>query len=116
MKLQDAFVSESGTYYGSWKMIGYEMNTTNNVFTYTEETLSDANTAAITSTAAAVWKAEPKASLNNCAAGTGYWELKIKTAQTGNGAGYKAHVKGADCNVLAPGYGKLDETGSAEID
>ncbi len=116
VKLQDAFVSENGTNYGSWKMIGYEMNTTNNVFTYTEESLSEANTATIPSTAAAVWKAEPNASLNNCESGTGYWELKIKTATTGNGAGYEAHVKGADCNVLAPGYGKLDETGSAQID
>ena len=116
VKLQDAFVSETGTTYGSWQFIGYQMNTTNNVFTYTEETLSGANTATIPSTAAAVWKAEPNASLNDCAAGTGYWELKIKTANSGNGAAYKAHVKGADCNVLAPGYGKLDETGAAQLD
>ena len=91
------------------------MNTTNNVFTYTEETPSGAITAAIPSTAAA-WKAEPKASLNDCAADTGYWEHKIKTAESGNGAANKTHGKGAVCNVLAPGYGKLDETGAAQFD
>ena len=120
MKLQDAFVSESGTNFGSWKFIGYNMATTNNVFTYTEEkfTAGAAATAALASSAEAVWKAQPVANLNDCTSSVGYWELKIKktSATGGNGAEYKAHVKGADCNVLVPGYGKLDATGAAVID
>ena len=113
MKLQDAFVSESGTNYGSWKYIGYEMKD-NTVFDYEEQTLSGASTAAIPSEAAAVWQATPKAALNQCGTDKN-WQLKIKTAATGNGAGYKAAVGSADCNVLVPGFGKLDESGAATI-
>ena len=118
VKLQDAFVSETGTTFGSWKFIGYKMETTNNVFTYTEEKWTDgsASTAELPDEATGVWKATPNASLNDCATGTGYWELKIQTAGNANGAKYKAHVKGADCNVLTPGFGKLDESGAAQID
>ena len=113
VKLQDAFVSESGTNYGSWKYIGYEMKD-NTVFDYEEETLSEATTAAIPSSATDVWSATPKAALNDCQTSDN-WKLQIKTAATGNGAGYKAAVSSADCNVLVPGFGKLDETGAATI-
>ena len=113
-------MSETGTTYGSWKYIGYTM-ASNTVFTYAEGTLTagSATTATIPATAAEVWSATPVAALNDCAStGTnaGYWKIKIKTAATGNGAGYKANVKGANCNVLAPSFGKLDETGAATID
>ena len=37
IKLQDAFISETGTTAGSWKFIGYQMETSNKVFTYTEQ-------------------------------------------------------------------------------
>ena len=117
VKLQDAFVSETGTTWGSWKYIGYKMETTNNVFKYEEENAPSAGTAELGDLTAA-WKAMPKANLNDCTSAAGYWELKIQktTATGGNGAQYKAHVKGDDCNVLTPGYGKLDATGAAQVD
>ena len=120
IKLQDAFVSESSKYFGSWKMIGYQMNTTNNVFTYSDPkgTGYTANTAEL-STAVAVWKAEPVANLNDCLAGTGYWQLKIAKDGTGNnGAAYTANVVGGAggvCDVLVPGFGKLDATGKVSV-
>ena len=114
VKLQDAFVSETGTTFGSWKFIGYTMETSNNVFDYDELTLKDSETGTLASSAADVWQATPKAPLNECQK-TDSWKLAIKTASSGNGAGYKAEVSSDDCNVLVPGFGKLDETGSATI-
>ncbi len=62
VKLQDAFISETGTTWGSWQYIGYKMETTNNVFTYAEENAPQNGTAELGS-ATAVWKATPKAGL-----------------------------------------------------
>ena len=114
MKLQDAFVSESSTNFGSWKMIGYKMETTNNVFTYTEEkTGYDQETAAL-GDAETVWKATPKAGLNECTTDD-FWTLDIEAASDNNGAAYNAKVTSTECNVLVPGFGKLDKTGAATI-
>ncbi|WP_295860284.1 type II secretion system protein [uncultured Fibrobacter sp.] len=119
VKLQDAFISESGTTYGSWKFIGYTM-TSNTVFKYFERTtengLTTASTYAIPSavTSTNEWKAQPQAALNNCQQ-TSVWTINIKKAASGNGAGYKVAVTGGptgDCNILVPGLGKLDETGN----
>lgn len=110
-------MSETGTTYDSWKYIGYEMRT-NTVFHYYENTTENgsgsATTTALTNSAAVVWKATPVAALNSCTT-DGSWTISIKTASSGNGAGYKAGVSSADCNVLAPSFGKLDETGAATI-
>ena len=115
VKLQDAFVSESGTNYGSWKMIGYNMNTTNNVFTYGQGNATfTKETAALATTAKEVWNAQPKAALNDCTT-SGKWSLEIKSVSGENGAAYNAKVSSTDCNVLVPGFGKLDKTGSATI-
>ena len=114
VKLQDAFVSESGTNYGSWAMIGYNMKTTNNVFTYDSvKTDYTAGTAAL-SAGGTVWKATPKANLNDCTTGM-FWQLKISAGGSGNnGAVYDAEVSGGPagvCDVLVPGFGKLDQSG-----
>ena len=115
VKLQDAFVSESGINYGSWKMIGYKMETTNNVFTYSEEKdLSGSQETAELGSAEDVWKATPKAALNDCET-TDNWVLQIEAAQGNNGAAYNAIVSSTDCNVLVPGFGKLDKTGAATV-
>ena len=113
MKLQDAFISETGTTWGSWQYIGYKMETTNNVFTYAEENAPQNGTAELGS-ATAVWKATPKAGLNDCKT-TDSWGLKIAKIQDKNGAAYTARVSSADCNVLTPSFGKLDATGAATI-
>jgi len=121
VKLQDAFVSESGTNYGSWKFIGYNM-TSNTVFKYfeksTENGETSATTATLTSTATStnLWKAQPQAALNDCA-NTSVWTINIKKAASGNGAGYKVAVTGGasgNCNILVPGLGKLDESGTIQ--
>ena len=109
-------MSESSKYYGSWKMIGYQMKTTNNVFTYTEEAdLSSSNETAELDAATAVWSATPVANLNDCAADTKSWQLSISKGGSGNnGAAYDADVEGGpggDCDVLVPGFGKLDQSG-----
>jgi prepilin-type N-terminal cleavage/methylation domain-containing protein len=120
VKLQDAFVSETGKMWGSWKFIGYTMND-NSVFDYSElpaANVGNAVTTELNTGAVEVWKAQPVANLNDCTSAAGYWSLKIKKsgASGDNGAQYEAHVKGNDCNVLTPGYGKLDATGAAQID
>ena len=115
VKLQDAFVSETGTTYGSWKMIGYKMNTTNGVFTYTEKKdLSGSKETAELNSATAVWEAKPQAALNDCKTSDA-WTLEIAKASSGNGAEYIAKVSSTDCNVLVPGFGKLDKSGAATI-
>ena len=113
VKLQDAFISETGTTWGSWQYIGYKMETTNNVFTYEEEN-APSNGTEVLGSAKAVWKATPKAGLNDCKT-TDSWGLKIAKIENGNGAAYTARVSTADCNVLTPSFGKLDATGAAKI-
>ena len=96
-------------------MIGYQMKTTNNVFTYDEVKKNYKNNTAELGNAEPVWKAEPVANLNDCLQGTGYWQLQIAKGGSGNnGAAYTAQVKGGPggvCDVLVPGFGKLDQTG-----
>lgn len=117
MKLQDAFVSESSKYYGSWKMIGYNMSTTNNVFTYAPVKADNsftAGTAQLGTSGEIVWRATPNANLNDCLT-TDKWQLKISAGGTSNnGAVYDAEVSGGpagNCDILVPGFGKLDQSG-----
>ena len=117
MKLQDAFVSESGINFGSWGMIGYNMKTTNNVFTYDSVYAGYKKGTEALGTGTEVWKATPKADLNECTTSTGWWKLSIAKASgsASNGAEYTATVSGGPagvCDVLVPGFGKLDKSGS----
>ena len=119
IKLQDAFVSESSKYFGSWKMIGYQMNTTNNVFTYGQGTVQFSDeTADLENDAGDVWSATPVANLNDCEAGEIRWQIDISKGGTGNnGAAYDTKVSdgpGGNCDVLVPGFGKLDKDGVVE--
>ena len=114
IKLQDAFISETGTTAGDWKFIGYTMKTSNNVFDYNEKGTGKFNkgTAAVAGLGE-VWEAKPKASLNDCAGGS-VWNIKVDAASNNNGAAYDLGVTGGaggDCDVLAPGLGKLDKDG-----
>ena len=118
VKLQDAFVSETGTFYGNWKFIGYKMQTSNNVFTYTEtDDLSSTNgTAELASSGAEVWKASPNAALNDCGDDS-EWIIEISKLSSGNGAGYDITVtdgQAGDCDILVPGMGKLDKDGHVD--
>lgn len=116
IKLQDAYVSESSKYFGSWNTIGYNMSTSNNVFTYSDPKGSgySSGTAELAS-AEAVWQAVPNANLNDCTGTTSKWQLTIAKGGTGNnGAEYDAGVTGGpggNSDVLVPGFGKLDKDG-----
>jgi len=90
----------------------------NSVFDYTELTTTGSNTAALPTNFTDVWKAQPVANLNDCASAQGYWLIKLKksTATGDNGAAYEAHVKGNDCNVLTPSFGKIGGGSAATID
>ena len=117
--MQDAFVSESSKYFGSWKMIGYQMNTTNNVFTYGKGGATfNEETADLESGAGSVWTATPVANLNDCEAGEVRWQIEISKGGSGNnGAAYDTKVSdgpGGNCDVLVPGFGKLDKEGVVE--
>ena len=76
---------------------------------------SSHETAELQASAEAVWKAQPVANLNDCLAASDFWQLKIAKGGTGNnGAAYTANVSGGaggNCDVLVPGFGKLDATG-----
>ena len=117
VKLQDAYVSESSKFFGNWQVIGYQMNTNNNVFTYGKGADSWTNgTAELTESGVSVWTATPNANLNDCQSGAVRWQIEIsKSTKAGdNGAAYDTKVSGGPagvCDVLVPGFGKLDKEG-----
>ena len=116
MKLQDAYVAESGIYAGNWKTIGYNMPGSNN-FAYAEGTLT-AETAALKNLGATqAWTATNNAKLNDCAASS-VWQIKIAEAGTadaskGSPITYDATTpaKGngdtSDCAALTPNFNKI---------
>jgi len=113
VKLQDAYVSEAGEYYGSWAMIGYTMKSTTN-FKFlegtTENGVAAATSAQLPATAALTWSAKSNAALNDCNANS-LWNLSVKK-NTANGAGalYEAAITGGPtgkCVILTPSFGKL---------
>jgi len=116
VKLQDAFVSESGKTYGSWKWIGYTMPNTS-VFTYDSTTVGTNGTADLPDAFTKVWEAKPVNNLNDCTSSAGWWQIKIKKSSgTGDtGAQYEPRVSSADCNVLAPSFGKIGGNTTAAI-
>jgi type IV pilus assembly protein PilA len=107
VKLQDAFISETGTTYGSWKWIGYNMPSTS-VFVYDSTAVGTNGTTDLPTNFTKVWSAVPVADLNSCTHAAGWWKLSIKQGSgTGNGAEYEPRAASADCNVLAPSFGKV---------
>ena len=104
MKLQDAFIAESGDQMGTFTDIGYEIGDASNETT--DFTYSTAITAKgdIAQTADA-WKAAAKSGLNNCASGA--WSLKLDPSSTGNGAAWTASVSSDDCKALTPRFKDL---------
>ena len=120
MKLQDAFVAESGAYYGSWNKIGYIIGsgtacvaaggcvrTTSN-FEFSEEKDGYVSgTSDLPTSAEVTWAAKNVAKLNDCAIGKN-WQLSISKA-TGNTQGeYSWTVTmGDNCDGLTPNFGNL---------
>ena len=106
IKLQDAYVAETGVYYGSWRLIGYTMANSSN-FNYSG-TVSDKTS--ISEAATYAWKAEAQATLNECSSGV--WGLDIAAnSATGGSVIYQATITGGttgNCLPLTPNFGALD--------
>ena len=109
MKLQQAFISETGTDYGSFKLIGYSapgVNSETTNFTYTDE--AGDGTHALGS-ASEAWQAASRVKLNDCNIG-GKWQVKIAKADGGDAADaaeFTAVVVGENCEELTPSFTKI---------
>lgn len=116
MKLQDAYVAESGIYVGNWKTIGYNMPGSNN-FAYAEGNLTAETTALKGLTAKQAWTATNNAKLNDCAANS-MWTITIAEAgnddaSKGSPITYDATTPAkeqndtSDCAALTPNFTKI---------
>ena len=125
MKLQDAYVAETGAYIGNWNKIGYSVpgekkapsgnnaqtgntGTTTN-FIYTEATGGATwadGTAELPSTAADLWTATNKLKLNDCAGNAANWALGLKKGTTGGEYTWTTRM-GTNCDMLTPNFSNL---------
>ena len=111
VKLQQAFVSESGINFGNFAIIGYaapgQAGATTN-FTYTDEGSYSGltNTATLTSTPADAWQAQANVKLNDC--DKKKWYVKVSKAASGNAAdavAFSASLEDAtNCLQLTPTF------------
>ena len=131
MKLQDAFVAETGAYYGSWNAIGYTIGTkgatcnntactgTTNNFDFAQAGSYDANkqTASLGTSAQKVWTANNKVKLNDCNKGASNaenWKLEIKQASGSTAGEYQwVATAAADCKALTPNFESLSNAAAA---
>jgi len=117
VKLQDAYISETGTGIGDWKMIGYKMNSTSN-FKYYEGSTENGETAGTSVLLSAgkntAWKASNVGALNDCVAG-GTWILNIAAnTSSGGSAVYNGVISSNDCAVLTPSFKNI-QTGTYQV-
>ena len=115
VKLQDAYVSETGLYIGTFGGIGYVMSS-NGPFTYADA-VTGANggvSANIPTSAAIAWTATSKVGLNECPSGA-QWALSVVKGPNGNGLTWGAVINKAgsaaagvqldpECSVLTPQF------------
>ena len=113
IKLQDAYISETGTGIGDWKLIGYKMSSNSN-FEYYENTTLNGETAGQSVLLSAgknnAWKAKNLGALNDCVAGS-FWALDVvANTSSGGSASYEAEITGStggNCAVLTPNFNKF---------
>ena len=116
VKLQDAYVSETGLYIGNWKAVGYTMNASTAAFDYADKTgIADADLSTdIPTDASAAWEAKTKVGLNDCTTNS-TWTLWLKKDGSSNGLVWGAGIKKGgdgnsptdmdpDCSVLTPQF------------
>lgn len=101
--MQDAYVAETGVYYGSWELIGYSMPTSSN-FDYGGYKGANEKTSINTAKTDA-WAARAKATLNDCPKGS-KWGINIAAnSSTGGLVVYKASLQNqSQCLSLTPNY------------
>ena len=112
VKLQDAYVSEVGEYYGNWATIGYSIGTNNatNNFSFTDG-LGETTSAALPDAATEAWTATSKVALNDCGLGSA-WIVNVAKGTTGGAIAYSAEYAPVDsdegdCKALTPNFEKV---------
>ena len=117
VKLQNAYIAETGDQLGNWFYIGYkgpgdvktkgdktkaEVSESTN-FVYTGEI---ASSVALSSSGVIGWKAANKAKLNDCAGdGATYnWKVTVASGSAAGEATYTPDAGAADCEVLTPSF------------
>ena len=120
VKLQDAYVAESGDYIGNWTAIGYSMPSETSAFKFADPyTYDDKNSAAVPTSKQLLWSAEAKAALNDCTKGSKWGLFGISGSgnglnwDTGIGLGSTAPVAGtlaSQCQILTPQFDKLNRS------
>lgn len=125
VKLQNAYISETGTKVGNWYLIGYNgpgewvpgseaktkaaeagASTKSTNFTYVDKLAPDN---VIPQDETEALEISNNAKLNDCAAGAN-WKVSLKAASTGNDAGeatYKAEIGGNGCDALTPNFANI---------
>ena len=103
IKLQDAYVSETGDKVGNWSAIGYSMQQTT-TFAYNEGTgvTYTNNSSDIPSSDASMWVAKSNVALNDCVKDS-EWTLFGKRNNKGNGMDWKAGI-GSGAAATADNY------------
>ena len=114
VKLQDAYVSESGTNVGNWTKIGYTMAASAS-FTYGEGGLTTGTTNLEGLNATSGWVATSVAKLNDCPSNA-TWTINVKENKSGAGAGgpvlyQAAYGDETHCSPLTPNFERLTSTG-----
>ena len=117
MKLQNAYIAETGDQLGNWFLIGYKGpgDVTTKGSKTTAETSESTNfiyTGAFEGSVALKtggvgWKAANKAKLNDCDAATAdepNWSITVGEGSAAGEATYTPTVASADCEVLTPSF------------
>ena len=115
VKLQDAYVSETGLYIGTFAGIGYVM-ASKGPFDYTDKVTGTNGgvSAAIPQSATLAWNAKSKVGLNECPTGA-EWALTVAKGANANGLTWGAVINkngsaaagvqlDAECSVLTPSF------------
>ena len=120
--MQQAYISEAVAV-GNWIIIGYsgpgtadadKLGSSATNFTYSDDgEYTDANTAALGTTAITGWSASNKANLNDCTAGKN-WTVSVKSASSGTAgeAAFTAAIASANsagCTPLTPNFDKIGQ-------
>ena len=116
VKLQNAYIAESGDMLGNWFLIGYKGpgDVTTKGTKTTAETSESTNFiytgefagSVALATGGVGWKAANKAKLNDCA-GTGTtwnWTISVAAGQAAGEATYTPGIPSPDCEVLTPSF------------
>ena len=122
MKLQQAYISESATFIGSWALIGYKAPgstgtdagaTTNFSYAPASGAPTGANSTALATGVTGAWTATNNAKLNDCPSAAN-WTVSVSASSAGVAgeatytAAFKADNKAA-CQPLTPSFETISQ-------